>query len=603
MKKRLLALGLVIVTVLSLFGCKGNGSVNKDYFYDTDMEDGAAYYEKDDEDVTSITVFKNDWADFNTAKKDSSPIYSKLKSVIGCDIEALNSSASGWESQLSLLQADEDLPDIFLTNGPDNSFFFEKLIENGDILPISDWVSEEHYPNIYNYLKQFEFLRSNITYAYGKMWFIPSTWHLEKSLYVRQDWLDNLNAKLDDILVSEGIVANKGAITPEIRETWKFKTPETLLEFYRLARAFTIYDPDNNGVNDTTGYVSESNKDMDAWIYVAFEAEWNQFIAEGDAYTYSDISDNSMYATAFVTRLIAEGYMSIDSLTKDVDGKQASFTTGKAGMMYAHNWYNVIISDLMAASNCTMDEAVKKVTMCEPPAGKNGAHGGNGPKGFWQGFCINANMSNARIRKCLEFYDYLLSEEGRELLQYGVEGTHYAKNADGTKTSLLEVDEDGFRKSIHVLDPASLLYALVDWTMDYNSTINSNADIITVRQGESERNSDFSDYPSVTGDKYNEYIDGCHNLFLETVVLLEKNEKNLYYEPTDSTNYNPTTFSWDDLYTVSNAFKNKWKSFVKSYKSDAYGGEEFIKEFNEFVSSGKAVKVNPDDYIFNSKGE
>ena len=75
---------------------------------------------------------------------------------------------------------------------------------------------------------------------------------------------------------------------------------------------------------------------------------------------------------------------------------------------------------------------------------------------------------------------------------------------------------------------------------------------------------------------------------------------NLLYEPSDSTNYNPTTFSWADLYSVSNAFKNKWKSFEKSFRSDAYGGDRIIAEFNSFVTSGKAAKVNPSDYIFNS---
>ena len=603
MKKKLLIVMLLFSMSFLLFACDGGNDKTADYFYDTSVGDGEAYYEEDDENVTSITVFKNDWAEFNNARKNSSPIYSKLKSVINCDIEALNSSVGTWESQLSLLQADEDLPDIFLTNGPDNSYFFEKLIENGDILPISNWVSEEHYPNIYNYLKQFDFLRTNVTYGYGKIWFIPSTWHLEKSLYVRQDWIDNLNAKLDDILVAEGIVNSKSEITQDIKDTWKFNTPETLLDFYRLARAFTKYDPDNNGLNDTTGYVSESNKDMDAWIYVAFDAGWDQFIEEGGAYIYSDISQNAMYATNFVTRLIAEGYMSIDSLTNDNGTKQARFANGKAGMMYAHNWYNVIVSDFMAAYDCTLEEAVSKITMCEPPMGKNGTHGGDGEKGFWQGFCINANMSNARIRKCLEFYDYLLSDEGYELLQYGVEGVHYSKNADGTKTNLLPVDENGFTKSIQVVDPASKLFALVDWTMDYNNKICTNADIISNRQAESERNSNFSDYPCVTGQTFVRSIDTCHNLFLETIVVLEKNEKNLYYEPTDATNYNPKTFGWDDLYSVSNAFKNKWNSYAKNFKSSAYGGDAIMEEFNQIIASGKAVKVDKNNYIYNSKNE
>lgn len=50
---------------------------------------GGAYSEIDDEEVKSITVFKNDWAAFNNARQANSPVYQKLKEQIGCDIEAL----------------------------------------------------------------------------------------------------------------------------------------------------------------------------------------------------------------------------------------------------------------------------------------------------------------------------------------------------------------------------------------------------------------------------------------------------------------------------------------------------------------------------------
>ena len=596
--KKLILLALLAVLTVGLNAC-GGGS-DDEYKDPSDYGDGEAYVEIDDEVVKSITVFKNDWADFNNARKNNTPIYQKLSTQIGCDIEALNSSSANWETQLSLLQADEDLPDIFLTNGPDNSYFFDKLIRNGDILSISDWVSEEHYPNIYNYIQQFNFLRTNVTYGDGEMWFIPSSWHLEKSLYIRLDWIENLNAKLDEILVKEGIVSSVSEVTQELRDKWQYKAPDTLLEFYRLARAFTLYDPDNNGQNDTKGYVSESNKDMDAWIYVAFDAGWDQFIKENDSYTYSDVSENAMYATNFMTRLIAEGYVSSDSLTGDIDGKQSKFMNGQAGMMYAHNWFNVIVSGMMAADGCSMDTARSRIGMVEPPSGKNGTHGGGGEKGFWQGFCINANMSNARIRKCLEFYDYLLSDEGYKLLQYGVEGVHYTESADGTMTNLIEIDKDGFRPSINQVDSASMLYALVDWTMNYNNKINTNADIIAPRQAESERNSSFSDYPCVTGDYYAEYSESCRNLFLETIVLLEKNEKSFYYTPKDAESYNPLTFGWDDLYSVDNNFAKKWNSFVKSYKSASYGGDLMISEFNDIINAGNVTKVNKDDYIFKS---
>ena len=59
------------------------------------------------------------------------------------------------------------------------------------------YLLREKYPNIYKHMQEFDYMRSNVSYARGKTWFIPSSWHNEKSLYVRQDWIDNLNNKPD----------------------------------------------------------------------------------------------------------------------------------------------------------------------------------------------------------------------------------------------------------------------------------------------------------------------------------------------------------------------------------------------------------------------
>lgn len=156
-----------------------------------------------------------------------------------------------------LRQTDGDLPEIFLTNGPQSADFFESLISEGDIIAISDYVNEstkDTYPNLYERMQQFEYMKSNISYAEGKTWFIPTTWENEKSLYVRQDWIDNLNKKLASILVADGVIAKESDMTDALYEQWKFTLPiPTLVEFYRLARAFTVHDPDGNRQNDTTG--------------------------------------------------------------------------------------------------------------------------------------------------------------------------------------------------------------------------------------------------------------------------------------------------------------------------------------------------------------
>jgi len=594
-KKRLLGLFLTSISVSVLASC---GVEYSNSMLDS-VGDGQAYTEIDDEDIDEITIFKNDWENFNQARSTKSPIYTKIKEKIGCDIYAHNAATGNWEENEILMQAAGKLPDIFLTNGSDNSQLLNSFIENGDILPISDWVSEEHYPHINAYLKNFDYLRTNLHYSLGKHWYIPSTWHNEKSLYVRKDWIDNLNAKLDTILVAEKIVGSTSEITDAIREQYKYKVPETLLDFYRLCRAFTLYDPDGNGLKDTYGYSSESNKDMDSWIFVAYGAGWNQFIKQegSEEYTYSDIADGSKFASHFVARLIKEGYMSLDALNDDMDGKQNKVMTNKAGMCLAHNWYTNFASALMENNKWTKEEVVEKLVIVEPPAGQTGLHGCHGEDATWQGFCINANMSNARIRKCLELYDYLLSDEGYELLKYGVRGVHWNANEDGTfKESLLEPDpKTGLAIDLRYVDSAAFLYALVEWTMQYKTECINFSEIVIPRERIAERSSSFSDYPAVTTESFVEYFDGAHDYFLEQLVLFEKDSGEYLDKRDDDVDWK--NFGWNELNEIPQMYKKKWDSVVKKYK-ETYHAQEFIADVNARISAGECVKVDPTKYDF-----
>ena len=95
--KKVFLFALFSFLALGLMACGGG---DDDGWVDpSEYGDGEAYVEIDDEDVTSITVFKNDWAEFNTAAQQNSPIYQQLTSQIGCDIEAMNSSSGTWDTQ------------------------------------------------------------------------------------------------------------------------------------------------------------------------------------------------------------------------------------------------------------------------------------------------------------------------------------------------------------------------------------------------------------------------------------------------------------------------------------------------------------------------
>ena len=520
-------------------------------------------------------------------------MYAEVKKNVGADIIAESGSSETWQTQLMLRQTDGDLPEIFLTNGPQSADFFESLISEGDIIAISDYVNEstkDTYPNLYERMQQFEYMKSNISYAEGKTWFIPTTWENEKSLYVRQDWIDNLNEKLASILVSDGVISSASEMTDDLYEQWKFTLPTDLLQFYRLARAFTIYDPDGNGQNDTTGYFSESNKDMDSWVYIAFGTGWNEWVYdEGEGgYVPAELTDESMYATAFLNKLMADGYMSKDSITADMSTKQDRFMQGRVGMIYAQNWLNTFVSGLMDVYNCTIEEATAKVAMVEPPAGRDGAYGGAGQNGYWQGYCINGRMSKARIEKCLKLFDYLYSDEGMELILYGVEGVHYTVDADGNKVTKLEANEKGFYPNIQAIDTATQLYGLVNWTGHYGVETITNGDVIAEAMAKSAANRHKEDYPDLQTDSTIKYRKGAYDFFWTTIDNVENDSNGMF--AADWT-YDAKTFGWDQIYTVSSNMQGKWRSFVKEYKED-YSGQDMIDEYNEYVASGKAQKVN-----------
>ena len=545
------------------------------------------------EDVKSITVFKNDWASFNSARPSNSPVYAEVKKKVGFDIVAESGSGETWMTQLQLRQADGDLPEIFLTEGPQSPEFFESLITEGDIIAISDYINEDtknDYPNLYEHMQQFDYMKKNISYSDGKTWFIPTKWENEKSLYVRQDWIDNLNGKLASILVADGVISSESEMTDDLYEQWKFTVPKDLLEFYRLARAFTLYDPDNNGQKDTTGYFSEENKDMDCWVYVAYGTGWNEWVYDEDegCYIPAELTDESMYATAFINKLMADGYMSQESITADNGTKQDRFMQGKVGMIYAQNWLNTFVSGLMDVYNCSLEEATDMIAMVEPPAGRDGCYGGAGQNGYWQGYCINARMSEARIEKCLKLFDYLYSDEGMELILYGVEGVHYTEDADGNKTTLLEANDKGFYTNIQSFDQATQLYGLVNWTGHYGVETITNGDICAEAMEKSAANRHKEDYPDLQTEATINYREGAYDYFWTTISNIENDSNGLF--AADWT-YDAKTFGWDQLYTVSSNLQGKWRTFVKEYKEDYYG-QDMIDEYNEYIASGKAQKVN-----------
>ena len=581
--KKILALGLTGMIFIPTACGGGEGTVSQKEWHE--------------DNVSQIELFCNDWEQFNNAKAVNSPIYQELVKATGCQIKAKSTALETYYTTLDLQRNKKSLCEMFIVDGPTDPEFFNGLIRGGEILAISDYVNEstkDRYPYLYEFLQQYDYMKSNISYAKGKLWFIPNKWQNEKSLYVRRDWVKNLNAKLDQILVSEGVVTSASAVTNELRTKYQFNEegPETISEFYRLARAFTLYDPDNNGKNDTYGYVTEENRDMDSWLHVAFDGAWKMWVDTNGDGTYEDTntSTSAMLATSLLNKMVSEGYASREVVQKTVGQKQEDFTNGKAGMMYAHNWYNVIVASMMTASGGTIETVTNKIAITNPPAGANGKYGGQGDVEYYRGWCLRSGMSVERREVCLKLMEYLHSPEGIELVTYGKYGEHWEWENDeegGNKVSIVEKDAQGFVQALRWSDPAAFAVYLT-YEPSEASALLTNGDIITKANQNSAASMVVSDYPDLYTNSMIKYRALAEDYFDTTVLnIIIDSSLEATWE------YDAKTWLEDGmtkLYTVSSAMQSAWDDYVSKYNS-SYRGSQMAEEYNAAIRDGDVVKV------------
>ena len=535
------------------------------------------------EDDHKLTIFRWDFAGVDSARKQNSPIYKEIMANADSEypIYVRTSGSNNWEDALNNSFLGGNLPDIFVCYAMDRPANFKKWIKDGAVLPISDYVSETEYPNIYNRLKKFDYLKDRIDYFGGKHYALPIETTLEHGMYLRLDWIENLNNKLPSILVKDGIIANETQMTETLRTQYEFKIPETLTEFYRLMRAFTKFDPDNNGRNDTYGYTSsETNMWFNNWIFEAMSSNpdgvhdstyWGWVDDGNGGLTSSWITEGSKKSVAFLNKLYKEGILDPDYIATDADTKQTNFVQGKVGAMVGNIWYNTILDNFRSANNCTAEEAKTRFTLINPPKGENGAYGMKGNPGFWCSVCINGMLSETERTAALKLLDYIYSDEGNDLFTWGVEGKHY-KVENGEKVSLMGQDSNGYNYTLESKDPAWALSSLSSWKYSYYSPYQSNADMIKEFMDRAAEYSRVDAVSYVQTPLYVDYDSSIANQALEQYVRMISNGS--YYGSSDSANPD-----WNNLYTFNQSFDNAWNSFTNLYLN-TWDGKRMIEEYS-----------------------
>lgn len=341
---------------------------------------------------------------------DDNPIIQKWEEMFNIKISFEGASAD-WMETLALRVNANDLPDFFFFVPNDTSYMeaYANFVKKEMVLPISDFITEEETPNLYALINLQEY---KDLYIDGKLYFIPSpNTSYNNTIYVRQDWLDNLG----------------------------LEQPTTIEEFEEVLRAFTQDDPDGNGKNDTYGMAASKVFEWLSFFKNSFGVTpgWSKDangVWQLDAFT----SQYTDYLT-WMAGLYQKGYIKNEFFLYTDEESVQDFQNGKCGIMQYNGGRN---AGGLTYTMAKLDKDAVVDVLPMPNGVTTGAYCMNGD--WWGGWSIAYDCEEPY--RLVKFLDYLYSEEGNLERLHGLKDVHYKINDEGEVEPLFEarIRDGGF---------------------------------------------------------------------------------------------------------------------------------------------------------------
>lgn len=403
MKKRIAA-GLLsgIMALGMLSGCGGTSSEsgNAEGKSETNVSDEVIDVLNQDETMKLSVVTLQGYT------QPDSEMEKWMEERYNLDIEVI--ALPGWSdatAKISLLMGDEtQRPDIIWWWNMDADF--TQWVDAGllvDVAPYMDkyTVMRDYYNNVDPGVL---FYASNDD---GSIYRIPGDVAEPacETLWIRQDWLDNLNLEV----------------------------PTTLDELEEVLYAFTNDDPDGNGENDTYGLGGDGYDFRSFWPWIQGSGDGlgrMEFLRTDDGeYVYGPATEDCKTWLGRVAKLYADGVIKPNMIT-DTD-RDEEMANGGFGVTYSWVTWNNESSGTMQSFYASNPDA--KWIPIDMVAGDNG-----NPQeepatiAAWCYFGITNVCSDPE--RAYAIFDDMAKPENYVRKRFGVEGRDYTDNGDGTYT-------------------------------------------------------------------------------------------------------------------------------------------------------------------------
>ena len=313
--------------------------------------------------------------------------------------------ANVWEKR-NVLLASGDYPEVIIMDPPMDNMY-EEMVKNGVLLPLDEYLKDA--PNIMEYTHKSSF--DAVRDADGLTYMIPrSTIVREDFMGIRKDWLDELG----------------------------LSTPKTIDDWQQFFKAVAQQDPDNNGKADTYGITESSEMmAMNGTINLEFFARaWHadkQWYDDGNGEVFFGVfakDGRFKHALEFYRQLIKDKSMDPDMITnKGIASKEDKFNRGVTGAM--RMFAGKVDSYLNVLSNIHPNAQIELVDF--PVAPESEQYSGEKiiltNPGLYNAWALT-NKAKGKEKEIIQVLDWMLSDEGWDVLSKGVEGVHYKREGD-----------------------------------------------------------------------------------------------------------------------------------------------------------------------------
>ena len=342
---------------------------------------------------------------------ENSPLIRALEQACAVDLEITFSPHGNYPERFTTVMASRSIPMVInLTSDLTSSVGYLKYVRSGAFWDLTDAIARSTL--FTQELTSPAALAA--TAVDGRNYTFPAIAESARvGLVYRQDWADNL-----------GIGA-----------------PETVQDFFDMARAFTERDPDGNGKNDTFGFSYIDNEDKEL-IYAGFDTiavalgapnHWG--IVGGQMLPYM-MTEPYLQALRLFRDMYEKGYMNPDFPLVKGSAKYDHMVAGNAGIMFT-SASNASVPggkfDALADRNPGARMAYTLLfTRADGSRVTNSVLSAGGLGGIVLSTASVPEKTD--VSRIMTFFEDAQLGDNARLIALGVEGIHYTEQPDGAIT-------------------------------------------------------------------------------------------------------------------------------------------------------------------------